>query len=103
MLFPGRLKMWKVFSNIRAGYIIILPPQKPRLETLANRAVFGLNVHTSALLFKVSPIAKNTADPPPIRTPRTRRFVRCLLRGGCFFVRELFHHTLIGTVGKVHK
>ena len=37
---PAGWKMWKVFSNIRAGHIIILPPQKPRLETLANRAFF---------------------------------------------------------------
>ena len=96
-------KMWKVFSNIRTGHIIILPPQKTRLETLANRAFFRANVHTSALFFKVFPIAENTADSPPIRTPRTRRSFRCLLRGGCCFVRDLFHHALIGTVGKVHK
>lgn len=37
---PADRKMWKVFSNIRTGHIIILPPQKPRLETLANRAFF---------------------------------------------------------------
>jgi len=33
-------KKWKVFSNIRAGHIIVLPPQKTRLETLENRAFF---------------------------------------------------------------
>ena len=37
---PADRKMWKVFSNIRAWHIIVLPPQKPRLETLANRAFF---------------------------------------------------------------
>ena len=38
---PADRKMWKVFSNIRAGHIIVLPPQKPRLETLKSRAFFG--------------------------------------------------------------
>ena len=35
--------------------------------------------------------------------PRTRRSFRCLLRGGCCWMGDLFHHALIGTVGKVHK
>ena len=64
---------------------------------------FGLNVHTSPLLFEVFPVAENTDDPLPIRTPRTRRSFRCLLRSGCFWMVDLFHHALIGTVGKVHK
>ena len=42
----------------------------------------------------------NDAD---IEKPRTRRSFRCLLRGGGCFVRDLFLHMLVGTVGKVHK
>ena len=64
---------------------------------------FGLNGHTSALLFKAFPVTENTGNPPPIRAPRTRRSFRCLLRYGCFCMGDLFHHALIGTVGKVHK
>ena len=37
---PADLKMWKVFSNICAGHIIILPHHKSRRKTLANRAFF---------------------------------------------------------------
>ena len=100
---PADRKMWKVFSSIYAGHIIILPPQKTRLETLANRVFFRPKCSHISLLFEMFPVAENTADPPPIRTPRTRRSFRCLLRGGYFWMRDLFHHALIGTVGKVHK
>ena len=63
----------------------------------------GLNVHTSPLLFEVFPVAENTDDPLPIRTPRTRRFFRGLLRGGLLIMGDFFHHALIGAVGKIHK
>ena len=103
-LLPGRSKMWKVFSNTHAGHIIVLPPLKKRgWEPLKTGRFFGLNGHTSALLFKAFPVTENTGNPPPIRTPRTRRSFRCLLRYGCFCMGDLFHHALIGTVGKVHK
>ena len=100
---PADRKMWKVFSNIRAGHIIVFPLKKRGWKPLKAGRFFGLNVHTSALLFEVFPVAKNTAAPLPIRTPHTRRSFRCLLRGGCFFMRDLFHHVFIGTVCKVHK
>ena len=86
---PAGWKMWKVFSNIRAGHIIILPLKNRGWKPLQIGRFFGLNVHTSALLFKVFPIAENTTDPSPIRTPRTRRSFRCLLRGGGCFVGSL--------------
>ena len=37
---PADQKMWKVFSNIRTGHIIVLPPHETRLETIENRAFF---------------------------------------------------------------
>ena len=38
---PVNQKMWKVVSNIGAGHINILPPQRLRPKTLANRALFS--------------------------------------------------------------
>ena len=56
-----------------------------------------------ALLFEVLSIAENTGDTLPIRTPRTRRSSRGLLRGGLLIVGDFFHYALIGAVGKIHK
>ena len=46
---------------------------------------FSPNVNTSALLFKAFLITENASNLPPIRTPRTRRSFRCLLRSGYIF------------------
>ena len=102
-LFPGRLKMWKVVSNIGVGHINILPLHQTRLKPLANRALFSSKCSHLRPALEMLPIAENTHNFPPIRTPRTRRSFRCLLRGRCFNMRDLFHHALIGTVRKVHK
>ena len=48
-------------------------------------------------------MAENTGDALPIRTPRTRRPFRGLLRGGLLITRDFLHHALIGAVGKIHK
>lgn len=56
-----------------------------------------------ALLFEVLSIAENTGDALPIRTPRTKRSFRGLLRGGLLIMGEFFHYALIGAVGKIHK
>ena len=60
---PADQKMQKVFSNIRAGHIIIYPLKKRGWKPLQTGHFFGPNVHTSALLFEVLSITENTADP----------------------------------------
>ena len=72
-------------------------------KPLQTGPFFSPNVNTSALLFKAFLITENASNLPPIRTPRTRRSFRCLLRSGYIFMRNLFHPALIGTVGTVHK
>ena len=81
-----------------------ITPSKTEAGNPCKQGVFSgkMSTHQSCF-FKVLPVAEKTADPLPIRTPRTRRSFRCLLRGGCFWMGDLFHHALIGTVGKVHK
>lgn len=63
----------------------------------------GPNANILALLFEVLSVAENTGNPPPIRTPRTRRSFRGLLWGELLITRDFFHYALIGAVGKIHK
>ena len=48
-------------------------------------------------------MAENTGDALPIRTPRTRRPFRGLLRGGLLIMGDFFHHALIRAIGKINR
>lgn len=61
---PADRKMWKVFSNIRAGHIIILPLHKSRLETLANRAFFRAKCLHINPVFRGVPDSRKHSRPP---------------------------------------
>ena len=80
-----------------------MPRQDRGRNPLQTGHRLGTNANISTLLFEVLSITENTGDALPIRTPRTRRYFRDLLRGGFLIVRDFFHHALIGAVGKIHK
>ena len=100
---PRCVRCGKHFAKLRVRKSYYHHHQNRCRKPLQTGPFFSPNVNTSALLFKAFLITENASNLPPIRTPRTRRSFRCLLRSGYIFMRNLFHHALIGTVGKVHK
>ena len=100
---PRCVRCGKHFAKLRVRKSYYHHHQNRCRKPLQIGPFFSPNVNTSALLFKAFLITENASNLPPIRTPRTRRSFRCLLRSGYIFMRNLFHHALIGTVGKVHK
>ena len=95
-----RCSIWDNWEWIRKSYCSRQGCGRNPLQTGRR---LGPNANILALLFEVLPVAENTGDLPPIRTPRTRRSFRGLPRGGLLITRDFFHHALIGAVGKIHK